>query len=35
MYWLRDAERDKEFLLLFEAISLALAFRRAGRPAIS
>jgi hypothetical protein len=26
MYWLRDAVRDKEFLLLFEPKSLALAF---------
>jgi hypothetical protein len=31
MYWLRDAVRDKEFLLLFAAKSPALAFRRAGR----
>jgi hypothetical protein len=35
MYWLRDAARDTEFLLLFQAKSLALAFQRAGRPAPS
>jgi hypothetical protein len=35
LYWLSDAVPDKEFLLVFAANSLALAFRRAGRPALS
>jgi hypothetical protein len=35
VYRLHDAMRDKEFLLVFSANSLALAYRRAGGPPFS